>query len=839
MLRVGFQTLRFRTAGFVASFVVLMLGATVVMACGGLMESGIRTAVLPQRLGAPPLVVTGSQSYRDATLPERARLDSRLIARLRGLPGVARVVPDVSFPVAMVRDHRPFAIGGRPAGHGWSSAQLTPFHLREGGSAPRGPREVVFDTALAARTGTRVGDRVELVVRGRAERFRVVGLASAPSGASSSVFFFDRATPTLLAKRGAVDSIGIFATRGVSIGRLQRRIEKALPARTTKTLRGDERGLAENPEAEGQAADLVALSGVFGGLAVMVAVFVVASTLGLSLQLRRRELALLRAIGTTPRQLRRLVCGEAILLAVPATVLAYLPSARLGHWLLARFAESGVVSPALRYEQGWIPTVSGAAIGVITAVGAALIAARGATRVRPVEALAEASLEQRWLSPLRLLFALLCLAGGLALTIVTALVLAGPVAASTAAPSAMLWAAGLALLGPGIARVLAALVSWPVRALSGLAGELAMLNAGANRIRTAGALTPLMLATGLTTALLYMQTSQTSAAVHAYTDNLRADVVLSSPTGGLPLELTRIVRKQPGVAGASALVTSTGFFEQPGESAASVPVQGIDAAGAAETTGFDLTAGTLARLRGTTVALAARDARPGRRLGDTVRMRLGDGTVLGLKVVALFGAERGYESALLPARLLAPHTTNGLANQILVRAAPGANEGRLRARLARLSRMYPGLRVADRTRATADYTSNQQISAWANYLLVAVIVGYTLISLVNALVIATAARRREFALQRLIGSTRAQIARMMTIEGLFLATAGTALGTLIAAATLIPFNIALKGAPTPAGPTWIYVTAVVAATALTLLATLLPTALALRAHPAEAAAVLV
>src|SRR5262249_32820428 len=127
------------------------------------------------------------------------------------------------------------------------------------------------------------------------------------------------------------------------------------------------------------------------------AVFVVASTLGLSLQLRRRELALLRAIGTTPRQLRRMVRSQAILIALPATALAHLPSARLGHWLPARFAESGVVSPALRYEQGWMPTVSGAVIGVITAVGAALIAARGATRVRPVEALAEASLEQRWL----------------------------------------------------------------------------------------------------------------------------------------------------------------------------------------------------------------------------------------------------------------------------------------------------------------------------------------------------------------------------------------------------------------------------------------------------------
>src|SRR5262249_56626678 len=86
MLRVGFQTLRFRTAGFVASFVVLMLGATVVMACGGLMESGIRTTVLPKRLAAPPLVVTRSQSYRDQTLPARARLSPFLISRPPALP---------------------------------------------------------------------------------------------------------------------------------------------------------------------------------------------------------------------------------------------------------------------------------------------------------------------------------------------------------------------------------------------------------------------------------------------------------------------------------------------------------------------------------------------------------------------------------------------------------------------------------------------------------------------------------------------------------------------------------------------------------------------------------
>jgi putative ABC transport system permease protein len=345
-----------------------------------------------------------------------------------------------------------------------------------------------------------------------------------------------------------------------------------------------------------------------------------------------------------------------------------------------------------------------------------------------------------------------------------------------------------------------------------------------------------MLATGLATALLYMQTSQTRAAVDAYTNDLRADAVLSSSAGGLPLGLVRAVRDQPGVAGASALVTSTGYFEQPGEDAAVVPLQGIDAEGAAQTTAFDLTAGTLSRLRGDTIALSARHSRAGRSIGDRVPMRLGDGSVLSLEIVAEFAAERGYETALVPASLLAQHTTTGLADQILVRGAPGTDPKRLRATLAGLSDQHPGLRVADRTEATAEFAESQQISAWANYLFVAVVVGYTVVSLVNALVVATGARRREFALQRLIGSTRGQIVRMMGIEGLFVAIAGTALGTLIAAATLGPFNLALKDSPTPGGPAWIYLTVIAVATALTFIATLVPTALALRARPVEAAA---
>src|SRR5262249_55168213 len=194
---------------------------------------------------------------------ERARLDASLVSRLRVLPGVAKVVPDVFFPVAIVRHQRAIASGAQLAGHGWSSAQLTPFRLRPG-NVPRGPAEGVLDAALAARARAQVGDRLELAVRGHAARFRVVGIASAASGGSSSIFFFDPVTPRLLGKVGAVDSIGIFASREVELWRLQRRVENALPA-GTRTLPGDERGLAENPQAKGQAADRGPPSGAFSG----------------------------------------------------------------------------------------------------------------------------------------------------------------------------------------------------------------------------------------------------------------------------------------------------------------------------------------------------------------------------------------------------------------------------------------------------------------------------------------------------------------------------------------------------------------------------------------------
>jgi putative ABC transport system permease protein len=214
-------------------------------------------------------------------------------------------------------------------------------------------------------------------------------------------------------------------------------------------------------------------------------------------------------------------------------------------------------------------------------------------------------------------------------------------------------------------------------------------------------------------------------------------------------------------------------------------------------------------------------------------MTLGDGASVDLRVVATFAAERGYESIVLPADVLTAHTTNGLAPQILVRSEPGAS---IAPALAKLAASTPGVQVSDRDALIAGNSEDLQTQAWINYLLVGMLIAYTAVSVVNTLASATVRRRREFGLQRLTGSTRGQVLRMLTTEGILVALSGIVLGTLVALATLLPYASAVSTSALPTGPIWIYLVIIAIAFTLTMLSTLVPATKTLATRPAEAAA---
>src|SRR5215468_10209733 len=483
MFQLAGRIVGHRVAGFAAPFAALALAALLVTVCGGLLETGLRSDVPPQRLLTAPILVTGAQSFGGQPLPERDRLPLTRAAEIAAVPGAGRTAVDISFPVTVLR-------GGQPAalppieGHGWSSAQLTPYRLIAG-RKPSGPADVVLSQQLATRLNAKTGSTLNVLARGTTVALRVTGIAEPGSSQTPALFVADARAQALLGRPGQADTIAVYPRPATAATTVAQRITAALPRGSALVLTGAARGRAEFPAA--------------GGLMTMVAVFIMASTLALSVQLRRRQIALLRAVGATPGQVRRLVLSETVLLAVPAAGLAVLLTRAIGRRLLAAFADHGLVAGRLVYHQGYLPTLSGAAIAVLTGVIAALVAARSAIRVRPVEALATDEAPEHWLTGARLAFGVLALAGAVALALVTALVFDGPVAASTAAPSAMLWVTGLALLAPAATRPVLWLFGRLAAALAPRTGHLTMLTVRGRGARTAALITPVMLATGLAT----------------------------------------------------------------------------------------------------------------------------------------------------------------------------------------------------------------------------------------------------------------------------------------------------------------------------------------------------
>ncbi|MFI1301766.1 ABC transporter permease [Streptomyces sioyaensis] len=846
MLSLALRTLRFRKGGFVATFIAMFFGAALIMACGGLMESGVRDAVPPQRLAAAPLVVTGDQTYESSQLAERVRLDAGRVATVAAVPGVAKAVPDVSFPVSVVRDGRPVTdlsdtatrTEHRPLGHGWGSAQLAPYTLTSG-TAPGGAGDVVLDTELARQAGAAVGADVRLVAHGRLTTFRLTGLVQQAGGrtaAQPAVFFTDARAAALSGRSGTVDAIGVLPKPGTDAGELGSRIEQALDGRAAVTLAGDNRGLAEFPQAATSQKNLIMLSAIFGGWAILVAMFGASSTLGLTISQRHREMALMKAIGTTPRQLRRMILGETLTVSIVASVLGCLPGALLSRFLFDKLVSAGMVSQAVEFRLGIVPAVVAVAASLLAGVGAAYLTARKIAKTRATEALADSAIEGNWLTRTRIWLSVLFLVGGAAMAVMTMTMMTGDLTASTAGPACILWAIGLALLAPGFTRAIVALLKGPLGAVSGLAGRIAVLNSRAHTVRMAATITPIILLTGIATGTLYMQQIEDASNRTAHTGILRADDVLTATAGGLAPGTLDRVRHTPGVAAASEYVTSTGFVQSPEDTTQTGDGWTLQGVTGDRNLSVRAAEGSLAGLRGNSVALPVDHATAlGRGIGDSLTLRLGDGTSATVKVVATYRPEGVAASLLLPAELLAAHTTDGAAGQIVVRRAPGADPGKLTQALSALVKDQPGVEVSGSAALTADRTAGQQQLATINYLVVGMIVGYTAISVVNTLIAATGRRRREFGLQQLTGFTRRQIMTMMSMESVLTLVVGVVLGSVASAVTLFPYSVAKLGRVVPTVPVWIYLAVVAGAVIITFAATLVPTWRATRFRPVEAA----
>ncbi|MFE9885823.1 FtsX-like permease family protein [Streptomyces scopuliridis] len=901
---VAWKSIRARRAQFVASFLAVLGGAVLVTACGVLLESGLFAGIAPQRYAAAPVVVGAGQSVTVPlpegpdpveSLPERVMLPAELVATVAAVPGVRTAVGEVSFPATLVTgDGRTLGgpDGGEMLGHGWGTAKLTPFALREG-VEPRRPGEIVLDAATAARAGTGVGAEVRIATADGATPYRVVGLATPPEGdglpRQSALFFTDARARELSGHPESVAAIAVFAEPGVPTGgdsgllgmvrslsqdqdTLVERVERALAAKgygeSGNAVRADdadngngereygdsgngdradgqravvragvERGEVEFLSAAQSRSVLTLVSGSFTGFVLMIVVLVVAGTLSLMVHQRRREIALLRAVAATPRQVHRMLAMEVLLVSGVATPAGIGPGYLAAQALRDGFARIGVIEDGFALSIGPAPAIATLVLCMGAARIAVWVAARRQVRVRPVEALRESAVERPGIGRGRVIGGYVLL--GLALLAVAAVVVVPQsLAAVPAALSSMLALIGIALLGPRLMAVLSRLAGASLLRRSRVAGYLAAANSVAGSRRLAAAVTPLVLTIGFATSQFYSQTTLSTATQYQARAATVADFVMAGAGGGVAPDIAAAARHVPGVAATTPLVATEVVAvdrEATEEPLSRSTAYGIDAAGLTGTLDLPVASGSLRELHGDTVALSETEALwLGKKVGDRVDLVLGDGTPAKPRVIALYRPNLGFGDVLLPSDVVLPHTTNRLADVVLVATTPDADRDAVATGLTALAKEHPGLAVGDRESLLVAQDTEMEANAWLNRLLLAVVLAYVALSVATTLVTITTGRARELALLRLVGGTRRQVTRMLALETTLLAGIAVLIGTAVAAAPLTILSLRLIDTPLPSGPPWVFA-AIVAATILTgVLSIRIPATRVLRARPLEA-----
>jgi len=829
----------------VATLVALAYGAAVVAACGALLESGLRYHGSPERYAGSSLVVATTdlrvvkgagpnREVSNAPLPEIGRVDVDLAGRIAALPGVRSVVADTAIPLDVLLPTGAGS-GESATGHAWAAAALGRFALLTG-RPPVAPGDVVLDARLARTSGARLGQTVRLVTPAGVVPFTLTGIADPPrpSIGAATVFLSDSDAQSMIGHPGTADLLGIVAGPGVDTRALASAVRGVLPHSGSKTgafsrvYAGADRGLVGSPAAENGREFLIATAASFGGFTLAVAMLVIAGTVGLTVAQRHRDIALLRAIAATPSQVRRMIVTETLLLAVAGGAAGAFGGVAAVGWVRSQLIARGLIPPSFRIHTSWLPW-TGAVIAVtIVALPAAWVASIRASRIRPTQALREAAIEQHTLtSVLRLALGVAALAGGVALVAVSDH-LSASAAVGTSIGMVATFVIAVAFLAPWITLACAKACGAGLRCL-GAPGRLAAANLAASARRLSPVLTSLVLAIALGGSLWFMQTSIQHTAVAQSRSGLLADQVISTSGPGIPPGVATLLRQVPGVGAVTPLVRGS-LLDSEGDS---YTAEGVDSDALVSTIDLGVTSGLLAQLGPGTVAVdtvTAADLDLG--IGKQFRGWFGDGASTDLRVVAIYRRGLGFADFTLPVDVLRPHTTSGLDDIVLVSDVPG-RAGVSLAISSSLRGSDPGATVMTSGAYQAVVGTAIAQNIWTVHTIVTILLVYVAIAALNTLATAAFARRRELAILRLAGLTRAELLGMVRIEQFVILGLSLAIGGAIATVTLVAMVTGATGTATPYIPLSGWVAVIMGPMFLAAAGTLLPILRIIRLPTAE------
>ncbi|MFD5474992.1 ABC transporter permease [Streptomyces sp. NPDC127105] len=654
------------------------------------------------------------------------------------------------------------------------------------GTAPKGPDQVMVDADTAGKHHLKLGDEIGLITAVGTHRAHVSGIAAfTVTNPGAAIFYLDTPTAqrTLVGRTGVYTNVNVTAAKGVTDEQLKKNVSAALGAgykvQTAKEV------------ADANQKDIESFLNVmkygmlgFAGIAFLVGIFLIINTFSMLVAQRTREIGLLRAIGSSRRQVNRSVLVEALLLGVIGSVLGVGAGVGIAVALMKIMGQAGMNLSTDDLTVAWTTPVIGLVLGVVVTVLAAYLPARRAGKISPMAALRDAG------TP----------ADGRAGTIraVVGLVLTGAGAASLyAAAEATKATQGSAWLGLGVVLTLIGLVvvgpllvGGLVRVLSvvllrifGPVGRMAERNALRNPRRTGATGAALMIGLALVACLSVVGSSMVASATDQLDKTVGTDFIIQSDNGEvITPQAVKAVKDAPGLERVTEYkLVDVSLTTPDGGTSKNEMINAADPTYAQDLR-TKTVSGTLADAYGPdSMSVPEGFAKKhGIKQGSTVEVGFKGGRTAALTVRAITSDDGLIDNGAMYVSIATvgkylPADRMPLDLLLFATAKDGQETAAYQALKSALHD-YPQYTVRDQT----DYKKEleNQIGQLLDmvYALLALAIIVAVLGVVNTLALSVVERTREIGLMRAIGLSRRQLRRMIRLESVVIALFGALLG---------------------------------------------------------------
>ncbi|MGP0031852.1 MAG: ABC transporter permease [Acidimicrobiales bacterium] len=702
----------------------------------------------------------------------RNPIPESLLSSVRRVPGVAYADGSVTGYAQYVSDGNAISNGGATVGISFDpDRQLSPFQLTEG-RAPTSPDDVVMDLGTARKYHFRVGDHVHILLPGSPQTFTITGLlkfGTADNLAGTTIAAFNLPTAQkLFGLGGELNAINVLTTPGADKAEVQRAIARFLPP-GVEVVTGQTVVNEETSDINQALSVFSTALVIFALIALFVGGFTIFNTFSITVGQRTRELALLRIIGASRRQVFRSVLLEAAIVGLVASLIGLALGVLAAKGLEVLLSGFGVSLPSGSLVFGLRTVVVGLAVGIGVTVVSAISPARRAVRIPPVAAIAARGAEFEVSSRRRVI-----LGGGS--VFVGVVVLGAGLAASKVALvglGAVGIFIGVGMLAPIAARPMASAIGRPVARLLGISGRLGRENSMRSPRRTAQTAAALMVGLALVSAMSVFGASLSKSVTNSVENAVSADLIVTGPSSGFPNSVVKAVSGVPGVIASSTVYQ--GQFEFKGSLST---VVGVSTKHLADTLILQMKAG---RSR---AALAA-----GQMLIDTTtakddHLSVGSSAPVkfaltgdsAMRIGGIFQPNALIGHYLVGSGFFLDHFTDPLPIGVLLKTDGRAG---IFTAVNNATNPYPNVGVQTRSQFEASQVAKVNQLLGIVYALLALAVLIALIGIVNTLLLSVFERTHEIGLLRAVGMKRRQVRAMIRSEAVILSLFGAVIGIVV------------------------------------------------------------